>query len=514
MGSNSTVTGVHVLSGGIGIAVVDNCTIGGGSVQDRNVVGGCTAVGIDLGGNDNTVKGNYVGVDSSGNSALANGLGIAISGGSGNIVGGASLGERNIISGNTIAGIMAVGTNTSVQGNYIGVAANGVSGIPNGTGVQMQGTGTLGGDLPGERNVISNNQTGVSLGEDGDGNSAVVVKGNYIGTDITGTTARGNSGAGIIIGSAGHRIEHNVISANGTTGVGLVSIQGQPAAINNVITGNKIGTDTSGLIPLPNGVGSIFQGPSNDNIVGEGLLAPYEGNTIAFNTGPGILVDLQQVFGGIPQVNTFRKNSIYNNGDLGIRIQAPAQDNITPPTLDSLKNGTLYGRGARAEARIDVYDAEPDPSGAGEGKTWLANGIALADGSFEIPVNDPNLDLPTATQTDLNRNSSQFSQNLGPFTTGTPDVAQDVPNRFDLFQNYPNPFNPSTSIRYSLPSKSHVTLAVFNTLGQQVAELIKGEEEGGYDEVRFDAANLASGVYFYRIQAGSFVETKRFLLLK
>jgi hypothetical protein len=81
-------------------------------------------------------------------------------------------------------------------------------------------------------------------------------------------------------------------------------------------------------------------------------------------------------------------------------------------------------------------------------------------------------------------------------------------------QNYPNPFNPSTTIRYALPHKSAVQLTVFNTLGQQVAVLQNGEQEAGYHDVRFDGTNLSSGVYFYRIQSGDFVETRKLILLR
>ena len=100
--------------------------------------------------------------------------------------------------------------------------------------------------------------------------------------------------------------------------------------------------------------------------------------------------------------------------------------------------------------------------------------------------------------------------------TNATAVAQQavVPSDFRLEQNYPNPFNPSTTIRYGLPNRSHVTLAVFNTLGQQVALLQNGEQEAGYHEAKFDGRNLSSGVYFYRLQAGTFVETKRLLLLR
>jgi photosystem II stability/assembly factor-like uncharacterized protein len=83
-----------------------------------------------------------------------------------------------------------------------------------------------------------------------------------------------------------------------------------------------------------------------------------------------------------------------------------------------------------------------------------------------------------------------------------------------LFQNYPNPFNPTTTIRYELPHNSVVQLTVFNTLGQQIATLIRAEQEAGDHKVKFDASAFSSGVYFYRLQAGTYVETKKLLLLR
>ena len=85
---------------------------------------------------------------------------------------------------------------------------------------------------------------------------------------------------------------------------------------------------------------------------------------------------------------------------------------------------------------------------------------------------------------------------------------------YELMQNYPNPFNPTTTIRYALPRRSHVTLTVFNTLGQQVATLVNESEEAGYHEVKFDGSGLSSGAYFYQMQAGGFLRTGRLLLLR
>lgn len=83
-----------------------------------------------------------------------------------------------------------------------------------------------------------------------------------------------------------------------------------------------------------------------------------------------------------------------------------------------------------------------------------------------------------------------------------------------LEQNYPNPFNPSTTIRYGLPVRSHVTLTVFSTLGQKVATLVDEMKDEGYHDVRFDGSGLASGVYFYRLSAGENVETKKLLIVR
>jgi hypothetical protein len=88
------------------------------------------------------------------------------------------------------------------------------------------------------------------------------------------------------------------------------------------------------------------------------------------------------------------------------------------------------------------------------------------------------------------------------------------PVSYSLFQNYPNPFNPSTTISYDLPTRSHVTLRIFNVLGQTVETLVNGNAEAGRHQVQWNPGHLASGVYFYRLQAGNFVENKKMILLR
>jgi hypothetical protein len=83
-----------------------------------------------------------------------------------------------------------------------------------------------------------------------------------------------------------------------------------------------------------------------------------------------------------------------------------------------------------------------------------------------------------------------------------------------LYHNYPNPFNNSTVIKYAIPEEGLVTLKVFNTIGEEVAELVNDTKQTGNYKVSFDATGLPSGIYFYRLQAGKFVETKKMVLLR
>ena len=103
---------------------------------------------------------------------------------------------------------------------------------------------------------------------------------------------------------------------------------------------------------------------------------------------------------------------------------------------------------------------------------------------------------------------------LSEMITGIEKRQGDLPAGFSLSQNYPNPFNPSTVITYQLPLNSHVTLKIYDALGREVQTLVNERQNAGSHSVTFNSINLPSGVYFYRLEAGSHVATKKLLLLK
>ncbi|MFI5251524.1 MAG: LamG-like jellyroll fold domain-containing protein [Bacteroidota bacterium] len=91
---------------------------------------------------------------------------------------------------------------------------------------------------------------------------------------------------------------------------------------------------------------------------------------------------------------------------------------------------------------------------------------------------------------------------------------KELPKQFALLQNYPNPFNPGTIIRYQLPSATHVTLTVYNMLGQEISRLVDAQQEPGSKSVKFEMANIPSGVYIYRLNAGSYTDVKKMIFMK
>jgi hypothetical protein len=98
-------------------------------------------------------------------------------------------------------------------------------------------------------------------------------------------------------------------------------------------------------------------------------------------------------------------------------------------------------------------------------------------------------------------------------TTNVGTISE-MPLNYELRQNYPNPFNPVTTIKYEVPSNGIIALRIFDILGREVATLVNEQKQLGKYDVQWNASNNSSGLYFYRIQAGKFVETKKMILLK
>ncbi|MBS4034201.1 MAG: T9SS type A sorting domain-containing protein [Ignavibacterium sp.] len=98
--------------------------------------------------------------------------------------------------------------------------------------------------------------------------------------------------------------------------------------------------------------------------------------------------------------------------------------------------------------------------------------------------------------------------------TGVFPACSNIISNFNLSQNYPNPFNPTTTIKYSIPKLNFVTIKIYNVLGIEVATLVNEEQTVGTYELNWNAANLPSGVYFYQLRAGNYVETKKMILLR
>jgi len=146
----------------------------------------------------------------------------------------------------------------------------------------------------------------------------------------------------------------------------------------------------------------------------------------------------------------------------------------------------------------------------------------LVFGPVDVPVGDT-VEVTyavTIAQGNSNLNSvtvlKQQADSIRSFFLSTPRDPSSVkqPTEYALMQNYPNPFNPTTIIRYQLPTASVVQLEVFDVLGKKVASLVNSKQAAGDYSVLFDASSLSSGVYFYRLQASQFVQTKKMLLVK
>ncbi len=351
--------GNAVPNGGDGIAIVgsNNNTVGGLAAADRNIISANGGAGVSVSANaaGNIVVGNYIGVDITSYSVLGNqGPGVSLTGGAiFNVIGGAVAGAGNVISGNGGDGVVLAGGgdthDNAVQGNLIGTDVRGVARVPNGgSGVVIRGGASdniIGGAVPAARNVISaNGHEGILLTDaDTTGNQ---VQGNVVGTNANGTAPLANggnySGINLTNGASGNTIggaaagAGNVVSGNSAGGITLSG----STTVNNVLQGNRVGTDIFGTAALSNSVAGIaLSDGANDNTIGGE--APGAGNLISGNNGSGIDLSGVGVDDNIIQGNLIGTDgsgaAVLGNRANGITITAGPSDNTI--------GGTDFGAG-------------------------------------------------------------------------------------------------------------------------------------------------------------------------
>jgi CSLREA domain-containing protein len=403
-----------------------------------NVISG-NFVGIGASDEKQIIEGNYIGTDPAGaftNPGLMNVTGILLQAGAdGTRIGGSNPSQRNLISGNDL-GIEIESERNEITGNFIGTDLTGVAALPNLNGIKVHGDrNRIGGVGSGEGNVISGNH-GQALYIGGNQNT---VLGNLIGTDSSGMIGLPNfTGINVYgdeneIGGSGPG-QGNVISGN------QVGIWFPQPANDNHVFGNMIGTASDGVSPMGNVHGiKILWGAHNNAIGG---LNPNEGNLIAFNSAEGIQIGFDAyenpVHGNTIHSNSIgvlvftdairnhiSQNSIYGNTGLGIDLGSVGVNPNDPgdgdmganallnyPEITSAGTTSVIGT-ACAGCIVELFVSDQDPSGHGEGRTYIDSATTDAGGNFTIPVFFPLASCThvTTTATDSGDNTSEFSEN-------------------------------------------------------------------------------------------------------
>jgi titin len=260
---------------------------GGNSTVKGLAINGFQGTGLVLQTQDNdVVTGNYIGTDAAGDAAVPNNIGVFINALANVTIGGTTDDARNVISGNTSYGLDIAGFEVVVEGNYIGTDATGTAALPNAKGMFLNdyaGNNVIGGTAPGAGNLISANTQEGVYVTDQND----LIQGNYIGTDVTGTQTLGNGTNGVWLGD-----NATGITVGGTTAGAGNLISGNTftgvyvAAGGNVVQGNWIGTDVTGTLALGNGRDGVDA--SSGTLIG-GTLAGA-GNLISGNQNDGILL--------------------------------------------------------------------------------------------------------------------------------------------------------------------------------------------------------------------------------
>ncbi len=431
LANGSGQSGINITNGASGN------TIGGLTSGAGNVVSGNSGGGISLSGNTtsgNVIEGNLIGTDVSGTAALSNSnAGVDLSNGAnGNTIGGEAAGAGNLISGNNGSGISLAGSgvvNNLIQANLIGTDITGAADLGNRANGITITTGasnnTVGGTDAGAGNVISGNAVdGIAISSGiGSATRGNLIQGNFIGTDVSGANALSNYD-GILIRDAQTTANTiggeapgagNLVSGNLRDGVQLFQTPG------NLIQGNLIGTDNTGANPLGNGRNGVFVSGATANHNAIGGEENGAANVIGFNGYDGVFLG-----GDTNGANVVLANSIFSDTRLGIEGANMNYPNLTSAVSDSSSitiTGTVSGSPGDTLTLEFFSNAACNPSGFGEGQTYLGSLVVMMDASgtsdftatFPVAV-DPSMFI-TATATGMTSNTSEFSQCL-PVTPG------------------------------------------------------------------------------------------------
>lgn len=184
-------------------------------------------------------------------------------------------------------------------------------------------------------------------------------------------------------------------------------------------------------------------------------------------------------------------------------------------TIDRNDNVYLTGESSAGYSDGKIITLKYDSSASEIWQATYSDGPnAIDEGNF-IAVDDSgsvSVGGSSVTSNGFDYLAFKYRQQEGTGIISTP--TSNFPKNFVLYQNFPNPFNPSTTIRYSLPISTFVSLRLYGVLGNEIATLIDNFQRAGNHSVEFDATYLSSGVYFYRLQAGGFTDTKKLIFLK
>lgn len=192
-------------------------------------------------------------------------------------------------------------------------------------------------------------------------------------------------------------------------------------------------------------------------------------------------------------------------------VTAFAEDNIAPAEVQGLSSERIGDKVSLQWQPNTENDIKGYAVFAPEVSDFMNTEPIGFTSSNSIEIEDDGLNQVQVAAVDIHNNYGKAV--LNEIGTST-EVNSELPDAFALEQNYPNPFNPVTKISYALPQSSHTRITVYNSIGQQVAVLVNTVKPAGVHEVNFDAAQLNSGMYIYRIEAGSFNQTRKMMLIK